>query len=230
MEEKRIFFAIPAYDNKLYVRFVTSLMALVVELENQFEIHYDCGEGIGPTRNNLADEFLRTNCTHLFFLDADMIFKTSDVRRILSHDVSVVGGMYPRRTDKLSWCLNETKPKSPTLENGLREVRHLGTGFLCIARGVFEAIIKADGDKITYNHLGEQVGKIGHDFFHMGVHESVDEGVPVYLSEDWWFCTRWRELGGSIFVDTKVILKHMGYAIWPLPHHYKTNPELQPQN
>jgi hypothetical protein len=31
-----------------------------------------------------------------------------------------------------------------------------------------------------------------------------------YYSEDWTFCENWRDLGGQIFVDTRVLLKHTG--------------------
>jgi hypothetical protein len=31
-----------------------------------------------------------------------------------------------------------------------------------------------------------------------------------YYSEDWTFCENWRDLGGQIFVDNRVLLKHTG--------------------
>jgi hypothetical protein len=37
-----------------------------------------------------------------------------------------------------------------------------------------------------------------------------------YLSEDWFFCERALRLGYEIFADTRVVLKHVGEAIYPL--------------
>ena len=31
-----------------------------------------------------------------------------------------------------------------------------------------------------------------------------------YYSEDWTFCENWRDLGGKIWVDKRVLLKHTG--------------------
>ena len=37
-----------------------------------------------------------------------------------------------------------------------------------------------------------------------------------YLSEDWYFCQRWLDLGGEIFGHTRVALRHLGPVIFPL--------------
>lgn len=37
-----------------------------------------------------------------------------------------------------------------------------------------------------------------------------------YLSEDWFFCQRWLDMGGTVYLDTGTILKHIGPAIFPL--------------
>jgi len=40
-----------------------------------------------------------------------------------------------------------------------------------------------------------------------------DTGIKdgSYLSEDYMFCDRWREMGGDIWVDTRLRLSHSGY-------------------
>jgi hypothetical protein len=32
----------------------------------------------------------------------------------------------------------------------------------------------------------------------------------IYLSEDYWFCDRWRQLGGKIYIYTKFKCRHWG--------------------
>jgi hypothetical protein len=40
----------------------------------------------------------------------------------------------------------------------------------------------------------------------------TDKNLPYkkYLSEDWSFCQRWRALGGKIYSDSSIVLKHIG--------------------
>ena len=97
--------------------------------------------------------------------------------------------------------------------DGLQEVGCIGTGFMCIARRAFERIIEADGVKIRYRQdwppYREEFA-----FWRQTVRDV--NGKRRFLTEDWNFCYRYRELGGKIFADTQVILRHAGRAVWPL--------------
>ena len=53
------------------------------------------------------------------------------------------------------------------------------------------------------------------------IKENEFPGTPTsfkkYLSEDWAFCSRWRNIGGKIYADTSIALRHIGkvpYTIW----------------
>jgi hypothetical protein len=35
-----------------------------------------------------------------------------------------------------------------------------------------------------------------------------------YYSEDWTFCENWRDLGGKVWVDRRVLLKHTGTYVF----------------
>jgi hypothetical protein len=35
-----------------------------------------------------------------------------------------------------------------------------------------------------------------------------------YYSEDWTFCENWRDLGGKVWVDKRVLLKHTGTYVF----------------
>ncbi len=99
-----------------------------------------------------------------------------------------------------------------TLKNGKREgdlveVGTLGTGFMLIKRGVFEAMIEEGatpyGDDIG---LTDVENKNQYDFFNCTI-----DTQGRYLTEDWSFCRQWRELGGTIWADTSIALVHVGY-------------------
>ena len=41
-------------------------------------------------------------------------------------------------------------------------------------------------------------------------------GTRRYLSEDWMFCQRWLDIGGKVYGDAGIVLKHIGSAVYPL--------------
>jgi hypothetical protein len=43
-----------------------------------------------------------------------------------------------------------------------------------------------------------------------------------YYSEDWTFCENWRDIGGQVFVDKRVLLKHTGTYVFD----YQTQDKL----
>ena len=49
---------------------------------------------------------------------------------------------------------------------------------------------------------------------------SIREGR--YMSEDWNFCENWRDLGGKVWLDTKVQLGHTGSYMYGLGAQEKT--------
>jgi FkbM family methyltransferase len=102
---------------------------------------------------------------------------------------------------------------SPVRTDGLQEVGCIGTGFMCIARRAFERIIAMDDEEIRY-HQDWPPYREEFAFWRQEV-RSVN-GQPRFLTEDWNFCYRYRELGGKVFADTQVILRHAGRAVWPL--------------
>ena len=50
-------------------------------------------------RNDMVKTFLKTDHTHLFFMDSDMTFPESTLSRLLAHDKDIVGGFYTVKVD-----------------------------------------------------------------------------------------------------------------------------------
>lgn len=191
-----------------------AMFALQARKPCEIEVHVCQGDGIARSRNQLTAAFLRGDCDKLLFIDCDLIFGPDQIARIISHDEDVVGGLYPKKQEgRLEWVINSIVPPEPMRADGLQRVAYIGTGFICIRRGVFEKMLKAypeiefDAD---YGNRDKQ-----HDFWPMGVYTYKD-GARRYLSEDWYFCQRWNDLGGTVWADCKVPLKHIGPAIFPL--------------
>ena len=93
------------------------------------------------------------------------------------------------------------------IDNNLSEVRHLATGFMMIRRPLIETMIRAFPstkyvDDVSFLE-GDQ-NKYAYALFDCGVEDGH------YYSEDWMFCHRWKQLGGSIFIDVSIRLVHTG--------------------
>ncbi len=181
----------------------------------QFEV---VGDSLIPrARNRLTAAFLKTDCTHLLFIDSDQIFHPAQVARLLSHNVQVVAGFIPKKQERLQWVCNNYEGAT-TDENGLRPMRHMGSGFMLVRRDVFENMRLAFPE-IRYKP-DESEDAAEWDFWSVGV-KTMANGSRSYLSEDWYFCERCRELGIPVYGDTHVAIKHLGEVAFPLTseHH-----------
>ncbi len=61
-------------------------------------IMFSRGQSPAQNRNLIITEALKTNCTHILFLDDDLVFQPDILKRLLSHDKDVVTGLYLMRS------------------------------------------------------------------------------------------------------------------------------------
>lgn len=254
LQGKKLFVGVPVYSEQK-TQFSACISALQAMKPLPIELHYGQGDGVARCRNQLTAEFLRSDCTHLLMIDADILFSPDHVARIVGHDVPVVAGAYPKKQEgPLEWVIN-TLPSQPMQAgpNGLLPVRYVGTGFICVRRAVFEQMRGLYPESSYLADYGSRVQEFEfwpmrvyrppEDQAHMDARRLVEfvEGMDRsdlrrklsaalrdftatkteldpgrYLSEDWYFCQRWLDMGGTVYLDTGTILKHIGPAIYPL--------------
>ena len=232
-KERSILVVTPAYGGLAYVGYISGLLNLErVCREKNIKIDYEfCyNESLIPrARNTLTDLFYnRTNYTHLLYLDADIEFEAEDIIKMLDYDKPLVGGVYPKKSinwEKITELVNKNNENELTCENiqaiikncvvillddpainlndDFIETRYTGTGILLIQRIVLDKMresfpndVYTAGDKLRTT-----------DFFRYFDTELKDR---IYLSEDYWFCDRWRQLGGKVYLYTKFRCKHWG--------------------
>jgi len=197
--------------------FVPGLLDLVRRPPCHLQIAPLVGDSlVSRARNRIAARFLQSECTHLLFLDTDLIFSVDHVARLLHHSLPFVCGIYPKKQEQLAWVCNtraDFPPRDPA--TGLQRILYGGTGCLLIARKVLEAII-AHHPGLAYEPDDGEPEQPLYDFFKVGVHDDIITGRRRYLSEDWFFCQLALEAGYELYADTCVILKHCGDAIYPL--------------
>jgi hypothetical protein len=161
---------------------------------------------ISRARNTLVAKFLSNpESTHLMFVDADIGWEPWHLLVLLNRDVDVIGGLYPMKTLPIKWVVNgfEGAEEGP---DGLQEVSKTGTGFMLVKRHVFEKLNAHPAVKSFANDIGlpKELDQHLKTYYDTAVRENR------YYSEDWTFCENWRDLGGKVWVDKRVLLKHTG--------------------
>jgi len=154
--------------------------------------------GVDLARNFIVEHFLKSDASHLLFIDSDMLLPADLLERLLAHNKDVVSALYFGRTQpepmfrvkkggKYSALLNFPK-------NTLFKADSVGLGACLIKRTVIEKVSESLGQeepmfKFTYSGKAEIVG------------------------EDTGFCEKAIEAGFKIFVDTGLEVKHFGGLI-----------------
>jgi len=165
---------------------------------------------ISRARNTLTAKFLSNpDSTHLMFIDADIGWEPWHLLVLLNRDVDVIGGLYPMKSLPVKWCVNgfEGAEEGP---DGLQEVTKTGTGFLLMKRGVFEKLNAHPAVKPFNSDIGlpPELNVYMKTYFDTAVRENR------YYSEDWTFCENWRDIGGKVWVDKRVLLRHTGTYVF----------------
>jgi hypothetical protein len=205
----KIHFMTPFYGGQITeVCFSSYLQWTILALQNNLDFQIDTlsnESNVNRARNSCAAKFLAGDATHLMFVDADIQFNATDIVKLVAHDKDIVGGIYPQKTLPPKMVVN-TLDNART-EGDLIEVGTLGTGFMLVKRTVFEQMIQAGAQKYTDAiGLSSIENDNQYDFFNCTI-----DSNGRYLTEDWSFCRKWRELGGAIWADTTVALAHVGY-------------------
>lgn len=186
---------------------------------------------IARARNTLVDEFLRSDCTHLLFWDADIVSTPDDGVALLAladpkSDKDVVCGLYPKkhiRWDKVSAAVRQGiaaedlgnfvgdsvfNPIGLTGSHDLytpMEVAECGTGFMMIQRHVFERFAEAYPDR-AYRSVRE--GQPGWNL--CAFMDEIDPESRRFLTEDYNFCRLVRAIGLKVWVAPWINLSHIG--------------------
>lgn len=210
----KIFVAIPVYDGKLHVQSVRSLFSeqyIANGIGDDLRVNFLTSmAGIALGRNQLAYEFMDSDCDRMVFLDSDVTFEPGALVKLAHMPADFVGGCYRyKRTEEcypMGWLHDPEKKGLWADKNGLIEVNGLPTGFLALSRKVFQTM----KDKFPERELKEHFGHKGFAYFQMPFIDGHLHG------EDNFFCREWRDAGGKIYLDPEIKLTHWDFN--PTPH------------
>jgi hypothetical protein len=235
IEMKKIFISTPMYGGQCYGFYAQSLLQLNNLLrDNNIEsmMSFMFNESlITRGRNALAHAFMKSNATHLMFIDADIHFNPADFLKMLEADKDVICGIYPKK--EINWASVRKAIDSGVPDTHLKyhtgsfvanlknyvgeatvpvnepvEIWNGGTGFMLIKRDVFEKMKPVIPWYI--NDVTDLSGTIGAEQITQYFTESIEPETKRLLSEDYHFCKTWRDLGGEIHAAPWANLSHIG--------------------
>lgn len=229
-----VMFATPCYNASAGMYFAASLFNLGTSAARaglRATLHMASSSLVTQARNGMVAQFLSQDFTHLFWMDSDIGFSPQDVFRLLLADWEIVAGVYPFK--RMYWppvmpaglpgAAFETvfadfpfSPLKPGLRayrgdldaDGLLEVAAAPTGFMAIRRSAFERLILRDPNLRYRSELPPEDARAAHSYLFYECF--TDPATGEHLSEDFAFCRRWRDIGGSLYVDPQYDLTHQG--------------------
>lgn len=161
----------------------SSLLQLVANSKYDYKIIVSTrGYNTSENRNYVATQAVNSGCSHLFFVDDDMVFPPDVLDRLLAHDKDIIGGVYNTKYETQSPVIEYLDDK----RTGLFKVGAIGTGCLLIKTEVFKKV-----PQIWFTY------------------EWNDNG-SVKMSHDWLFCHKAREYGFDIWADSSLEIGHLG--------------------
>ena len=180
LQKRKLFVATPMYGGAcagMFTRSIADLSAVCAKYQIPLQLYFLFNESlITRARNYCVDEFLRSEATHLMFIDSDIGFNPQDVLALLAlmtdeSPYDVMGGPYPKKCiswEKIKQAVDKGvadkdanvlekyvgdyvfNPKGNQKEIPIGspvEVMEIGTGFMMVRRKTFEDYKKA------YPHL-----------------------------------------------------------------------------
>lgn len=105
LRKVKLFVATPMYGGQcfgLYMKSSLDLQSMCWQHGIDLRFSFLFNESlITRARNYLVDEFLRSDCTHLLFLDSDVHYNPQDILALIALDKDIIGAPYPKKS--INW-------------------------------------------------------------------------------------------------------------------------------
>ena len=219
-EKKSIWLAIPSYGGQAtiatYKSIIHDMFRLVME-GHTVRIFDEIGHAdIYALRAQLVAHFLNDkNATDLIMIDSDVAWEPFGLQSLLSHDVDLVAGSYPKRKDPLEFMFRSAQDAGEPLMGdpgtGLVEVWGMPGGFMRCRRAMLEKMVAAHPELVAIDR--DVPGGNTCRLFDPYWFDTIEaDGTPAkrVLSEDYAFCQRWRDMGGNVYLDASIGMAHIG--------------------
>lgn len=228
----KILIASPTYDGNVRKEYMQSIMALTDYFRQAaiaWEMVMEPATLLHVMRSVMATKALTDkDITHILFVDTDMGFQVSAVKKLIEASKEIIGCAYPYRTiplhEKIAkpdltfrQAIAQSVPyavhfprgaKTLNIVDGVVEVSGLGTGLMLISKATLQTMVErkcveAFANGFPYNQWYRQAQYYG--FFD---YVKVD---GAYIGEDYSFCHRWiHGCEGKIYAVVNEEIMHVG--------------------
>ena len=223
----KLFIPLICYNHTCNTGWMMSILKFILSAK---EVGLDCTfypiffeSLVSRARNAATAHFLADKeATHLLFIDSDIIFEPEDVYRLIQANKEVIAGMYPKKY--IAWDRLKNDPDAEKVdfpiggeiqvtEDNYIESNYLPTGFLMTKREAIQKLITLHPELKYKNDIDGYIS--AEDNFYNLFRVGINNGI--YESEDWGFCSLWKETGGQVLIHPDINLKHVGW------HNYEGN-------
>jgi len=247
LRKRKLFVATPMYGGQcagMYTRSIADLSAFCAKHEIPLQLYYLFNESlITRARNYCCDEFMRSDATHLMFIDSDIGFNPQDVIALLAMQsddspYDVIGGPYPKKCiswEKIKMAVDKGvadeypnvlekfvgdsvfNPKGDQKEIPLGEpveVLEIGTGFMMIRKETFRKYAVAFPEQ-SYKPDHVRTEHFDGSREIMAYFDCIiDPDSKRYLSEDYNFCYHAQKAGMKVWFCPWMQMQHVGSYIF----------------
>ena len=172
---------------------------------------------IDRARSMVATRFLEKTFDDVFLsLDDDIVYDPLDVvkvcRLVADGTCDIAGAGYVAKKEGGSHVMIKPFPGQKITfgkDEKPVEVRWISGGFMAVSRKVFEKM----SETLPLCHSKDDRLRL-YPFFQPFPKEI--DGRWIYISEDWAFCERARDLGFKVWLDPSVFLAHAGRYLYDI--------------
>lgn len=202
----KVLIGTPTYDGKFDVYYVDSLLNTIALKDQNIEIYplFICYDSlIQRARNDIFKIAYESDVDILVFIDADVGWNPQDFFKLVRSNKDIIGGSYRKKSDDEElYVVKAMDDKDPSLNltidtDDSMEVAGLGCGFMKVSR---KAIVDIWNTSKPYKSVKGDSRMI---------FEVVCEDNDL-ISEDIYFCKKWRDLGNKVYLDTSITCTHTG--------------------
>lgn len=193
----------PCYDGRLDVWYTNSLVNTIkVAAKHNVEIipiwvSFDAL--IQRARNDTMQLAIEQNVDDLIWIDSDIEWEPEWFYRLLDHDVDIVGGTYPKKSDKEEYVLRQVVKRPIDVNTKLLEVDGLGTGFVRLSKHALKFLWE---NSQPYNDPKDN--KERRMIFNVIIKngDMVSEDISMFMNL--------QDAGFKIYLDTTICCNHTG--------------------
>lgn len=180
----KIFVALPAYDRRVYAQTMLSVFGDRSPNHHMTVSVVEACPYIRQARNELVETFLRGTYDVFLSIDSDVSWNPGSIAKLVESGYPVAAGLYPKRVPYVTEFSAKLLPEAKReMQGEWMRMAGVPLGLCAIHRDVFV--------------LMKEELKRGYVF-----HENIDFG------EDILFCKEFRELGGEVWADTTMPVRH----------------------